>query len=271
MPDYRVNLEIYNGPLDLLLYLIRREEVDVHDIPIARITEQYLAYVDMLKVLDPNLAGEFLVLAATLMETKTRMLLPAPEAEDGGDDGFQLDPRADLVRQLLQYKTFKDAAGDLESAAQVQALKFPRRPAEIATDDEKEVDLEDVQIWDLFDAFRQIMDEIGQTPQEHEVIYDDTPVELHAEDILDRLTRDGAMTFREIFEGRQSRDEVVGLFLALLELVRTRKIITVQKSNFDEIQVSLNPDLPEEENQTNHTDLAKDERKNVKTNESPPV
>ena len=247
MPDYRVNLEIYNGPLDLLLYLIRREELDVHNIPIARITEQYLAYVKMLKVLDPNMAGEFLVLAATLMEIKTRMLLPAPETEEGGDDGLHIDPRADLVRQLLQYKAFKDAAGDLQSAAQIQALKFPRQPAEIAHDDEKEVDLEDVQIWDLFDAFQQIMDEIGQTPKEHEVIYDDTPIELHSEDILDRLGRDGAMTFRNIFEGRQSHSEVVGLFLAMLELIRMRKITTAQDSNFGEIQVSLNPDPPEEE------------------------
>ncbi len=247
MPEYRVNLDVYNGPLDLLLYLIRREEVDIHDIPIARITEQYLAYVEMLKVLDPNLAGDFLVLAATLMEVKTRMLLPVTEAEDDQDEGFGIDPRTDLIRQLLQYKAFKDVAGDLEAAAQIQALKHPRRPVEIEHPGEKEVNLEDVQIWDLFDAFKQVMDAIGQTPQEHEVIYDDTPVELHSEDILDRLNRDGAMTFREIFEGRQSRSEVVGLFLALLELIRVQKIITIQKTNFDEIRVALNPNPPEDE------------------------
>ncbi|KKK99677.1 hypothetical protein LCGC14_2630340, partial [marine sediment metagenome] len=131
MPDYRVNLEIYNGPLDLLLYLIRREEVDVHDIPIARITEQYLAYVDMLKVLDPNLAGEFLVMAATLMEIKTRMLLPTAPPEEAGEEGLEIDPRTELVRQLLEYKAFKDAAGDLADAARcLQSIvrHYARRP-----------------------------------------------------------------------------------------------------------------------------------------------
>jgi len=102
--EYRVSLDNYSGPMDLLLYLIRREEVDIHDIPLARIIDQYIQYVELLQELDPNAAGEFLVLAATLMEVKTRMLLPTPEAIDGDEEGPGIDPRADLIRQLLEYK-----------------------------------------------------------------------------------------------------------------------------------------------------------------------
>jgi len=121
--DYRVHLDVYNGPLDLLLYLIRRDELDIHDIPIARITEQYNHYVELIKSLDPNLAGDFLVLAATLMEIKTRMLLPAvPEGAEDEEEEFGIDPRSELIRQLLEYKKFKDAAGDLLAAAQLQAM-----------------------------------------------------------------------------------------------------------------------------------------------------
>jgi len=243
MADYRVDLDIYNGPLDLLLYLIRREEVDIYDIPLARITEQYVQYVQMLQKLDPNLAGEFLVVAATLMEIKTRMLLPGAPGEEGDDEGIQIDPRAELVRQLLEYKAFKDAADDLRHARDLQAMKYPRQPAR-PDQDEAELDLEDVQVWNLFDAFSKLMEATGQRLESHEIIHDDTPVELHAADILDRLGRDGAMTFADIFAGRTLRGEIVGLFLALLELIRQRKILAKQGRNFTQIQLDLNPNPP---------------------------
>ena len=245
MNEYRVNLEIYNGPLDLLLYLIRRDEVDIYDIPIARVTEQYVRYVEVLKELDPNLAGEFLVTAATLMEIKTRMLLPTAEAADGEEEGEGIDPRAELVRQLLEYKEFKDAAGELGEAAAEQAMRFGRSggaPEPAGPD----LEVEDVQIWDLMDALNRVLEAIGEGEGRHEVIYDDTPLELHATDILDRLGREGAMTFARIFEGRALRSEIVGLFLALLELVRTKQILAAQEGNFAEIRVFLNPDPPQE-------------------------
>lgn len=245
--EYRVSLDIYNGPMDLLLYLIRREEVDIHDIPIARITGQYCSYVEMLQQLDPNLAGEFLVLAATLMEIKTRMLLPSPELLEGDEEGAVIDPRADLVRQLLQYKAFKDAADELQDAADHQSLRFPRKPGKIDFGEEPDVDLDEVQIWDLFEAFQTVMESIGQrAPTDQEVIYDDTPIELHQDDILDRLTCEGALSFEKIFEGRTVRSEIVGLFVAVLELVRLRKILTRQNQNFGEIQVELNPNADQE-------------------------
>ena len=246
MSEYRVSLDIYNGPLDLLLYLIRRDEVDIYDIPITAVTKQYIQYVELLKSLDPNLAGEFLVMAATLMEIKTRMLLPTPPPEEGGADGVELDPRAELVRQLLEYKAFKDAAGDLKDAASLQALKFPRHPPRDKGSDEPEVDLEDVQVWDLFDAFDRLMAAIGSQPTSHEVIYDDTPIELHSADIIDRLQRDGSMSFARIFEGRTVRSEIVGLFLALLELVRRKRVFAAQDANFGDIYIHLNADPPAE-------------------------
>ena len=243
--EYRVNLDIYNGPLDLLLYLIRREEVDIHDIPIARITEQYVSYVEMLSKLDPNISGEFLVLAATLMEIKTRILLPAPEAIEGEEEGLEIDPRADLIRQLLQYKAFKDAAGDLQRAADVQSLKFPRKPGKLEADEgEKDRDLEDVQIWDLFDAFRNVMESIGQGPGQHEVIHDDTPLELYREDLLDRLQRDGPLMFGQIFEGKGKRAEIIGLFLAMLELMKMRAVQAFQDDGEGDIRIELNPNPP---------------------------
>jgi len=245
MTGYRVNLEIYKGPLDLLLYLIRREEVDIYDIPIARITEQYVKYVELLRQLDCNLAGEFLVLAASLMEIKTRMLLPTPPAEEVTAEQLQIDPRAELVRQLLEYKAFKDAAGDLREAAEMQALRFGRQVAPPA-DEQRQLDLESVQVWDLLDAFSRLMEAVGARPGAHEVIYDDTPVELHAADILDRLQRDGPLTFRRIFEGRSGLGELLGLFLALLELVRLRKVFASQDRDFGEIHVHLNPNPPAE-------------------------
>ena len=246
MDEYRVNLEAYNGPLDLLLYLIKREEVAIYDIPIARITEQYLAYVELLKQLDPNVVGDFLVLAATLMEIKARMLLPIPPPEEGEEEGLG-DPRADLIRQLLEYKAFKDAAGELRDAADVQAQKLPRGPAERRTDADKGIELGEVQIWDLFDAFSKIMEAIGHRATDQEVIYDDTPIELHAADIVDRLRREPDMTFRQVFEGRTVRSEIVGLFMALLELIRRGKVLFRQEANFGHIHVTLNPDPPPDE------------------------
>jgi segregation and condensation protein A len=236
MEDYKVQLDSYSGPLDLLLYLIRREEVDVYDIPISRVLEQYLAYVKVLQQLDPDTAGEFLVLAATLMEIKSRLLLPKPPPEV--DDGEPFDPRADLVRQLLAYKVYRDAAGELGRRAEVQSQRFPRPPLELP-EEEQGVDMEDVQIWDLLTAFNKLLAAVGRKGAQHEVVYDDTPIMLHAADILDRLEREGSsMVFERIFEGR-NRGEMIGLFLAMLELIRQDRIRVEQAEQWGPINVHL--------------------------------
>jgi segregation and condensation protein A len=213
--------------MDLLLYLVRREEVDIYDIPIAEITDQYIRYIEILKSLDIDLAGDFLVMASTLMQIKSAMLLPKAEPDSalGGDD--LADPRAELIRQLLEYKKFKDAANLLGAAADQTNKRFPR-PATIVEQlkpsDEPEVDIEQLSIWDLLEAFGSIMEATGGTRFDVSHIKDDTPIDLYQIEILHRLQTEGPMSFERIFESRTSRVVMIGLFLALLELIREKLV-----------------------------------------------
>jgi segregation and condensation protein A len=258
--SYTVRLDAFEGPMDLLLYLIRKDEVDLHNIPIASITEQYIRYVRELEVvghhrIDIDTAGEFLVMAATLMEIKSRMLMPqeAPPATEGETRiRHREDPRAELVRQLLEYKKYRDAANALESRAEEWRRRYPAVRAGVddvrlqsALDAAPDMELEDLDLIDLVDAFRKIaetviFDRLG----DHQVTYDDTPIELHAEDIVSRLRADSeakSMSLQQMFEGR-SRGEMVGLFLALLELVRNRRVRVVQDRIEGLISVQLRDD-----------------------------
>lgn len=251
--DYRVELEVYNGPLDLLLYLIKRDELDIYDIPIARITDSYISYVNMLRQfkegegLDIDVAGDFMVMAATLMEIKSAMLLPrAPAGDNAGEPTAAqelADPRYELVQQLLEYKAFKDRANLLAARQELHQQRFPRVPAKLeASDEPPPLDLDEVQIWDLLSAFQRLMAEVGQRkPRYHEVIYDDTPIDLHAADIEDRLRRERRLSLRQLIEGRQSRSEMIGVFLALLELVRERKVIVHAGDAPNEIVIETAP------------------------------
>ncbi len=238
MDDYRVHLDVYNGPMDLLLYLIRKEEVEVYDIPIARITEQYLEHLELIRALDVNLAGEFVVLAATLMEIKSRMLLPHPPPleQDEGED-----PRMELVRELLEYKKFRDAAEELKARAAEQQLKFPRLArAEPPTEGEPAVPLKEVELWDVFAAFRKLMKEtMGRLPQT--IVYDDIPVSEFMHRLVERMGGEASVRFWELFEGRRDRMHVVGTFLALLELIRRRVVVAFQEEPFGEILLQLRP------------------------------
>ena len=229
MSEYRVNLDIFSGPLDLLLYLVRKEEVEIYDIPIARITEEYIRYVEMIKMLDIELAGEFLVMAATLMEIKSFMLLPADELNALADE--ENDPRAELIRQLLEYKKFKDAANLLKISAENQEQKFSRSDSIIAglkTDSEPELDIDQLSIWDLLGAFDSIMKATGGM-MDISHITDDTPIDLYQIEILHRLQTEGAMSFVRIFQGKKNKIVMIGLFLAVLELVR-EKLITAEQA-----------------------------------------
>jgi segregation and condensation protein A len=225
LADYRVNLDIFAGPLDLLLYLVRKEEVDIYDIPIARITDQYLQYLEILKQLDIDLAGDFLVMAATLMEIKSAMLLPRAdpdhvEAEVSGD------PRAELIRQLLEYKRFKDAANLLNAAAE-QHQERQGRPAnlidKLVPDAEPEIDMDQVSIWDLLEAFATICRATG-TNAYNGHIRDDTPIDLYQIEVLHRLQTEGPLTFERIFDEKPNRLVMIGVFLGILELIRGKLI-----------------------------------------------
>ncbi len=231
MADYRVNLDIFAGPLDLLLYLVRKEEVDIYDIPIAKITNQYIRYIEMLKSLDIDLASDFLVMATTLMETKSAMLLPKVEPEKLQADDLA-DPRAELIHQLLEYKKFKDAANLLSAAADEQKERFPRPDTIIGRlkpDTEPQIDIEQISVWDLLEAFDSIMKATGSISNISH-IKDDTPIDLYQIEILHRLQTDGQMSFERLFEHRTSLVVMIGLFLALLELIRERLVWAEQSA-----------------------------------------
>jgi len=247
LPDYRVNLEVFAGPLDLLLYLVRRDEIDIYDIPIAHITEQYLKYIEILKQLDIELAGDFMVMAATLMEIKSAMLLPSTESE-GIEGEAELDPRAELIRQLLEYKKFKDAANLLDAAAAHQSERFGRGAnivERLEAQEEPQVDIDQISIWNLLEAFDSVLKATGSM-QAVRYIKDDTPIDLYQIEILHRLQSDGPMPFERIFEGRDNRLVLIGLFLAVLELVREKLISAEQHDHFDSIYLrALTKEAPE--------------------------
>lgn len=254
MQDYRVELETFSGPLDLLLYLVKREEIDLFDIPIGRLTEQYLAYLAKMQQVDVEVAGEFLVMAATLLEIKSAMLVPRPvegPASDADTGMESLDPRAELVRQLLTYKRFKDLAGELEKRWEEWTKRYPRRVyrarlgeaeagelEEGVGAEEREFDLEEANVLDLAEAYQRVMESIGRVPADHRVVYDETPIELHMQDIVDRLEREGVLRLTDLFVGR-SRLERVGLFVAVLELVRQGRVKVEQDDLASEVRIEL--------------------------------
>src|SRR6476469_1084910 len=247
--------------MDLLLYLIKRDELDIYDIPITKITESYMHYLGMLKQLtreeglDINVAGDFLIVAATLMEIKSAMLLPKPKIEEGQETTAAqdlADPRYELVQKLLEYKRFKDSASMLEHHQLMHQNRFPRIPVkpEGHADEPPPVDLDEVQLWDLLTAFHRLIKEVGgrERGRYHEVTYDDTPTDLHAADIEDRLKREGKLSLRQLIIGRKSRSEMIGVFLALLELIREKKIL-VKQADDDLTDIEIDP-APEEHRKT---------------------
>jgi segregation and condensation protein A len=212
-----------------------------------------MQYVEMLKTmssehgLDINVAGDFLVMAATLMEIKSAMLLPKAPVEVTGERSAAqdlADPRFELVQQLLEYKRFKDNASMLETRQQQHEARFPRIPAKFEGqgDEPPPVDLDEVQIWDLLSAFDKLMKDIGGRKKFHEVTYDDTPIDLHAADIEDRLTREGKLTLSQLVVGRKSRSEMIGVFLALLELIREKKILVTQPETLGDVEIVPAPE-----------------------------
>ena len=248
MADYRVNLEIFAGPMDLLLYLVRKEEVDIYDIPLAKITDQYIRYIDILKQLDIDVAGDFLVMAATLMQIKSAMLLPKTQGEEIGAEDLS-DPRAELIRQLLEYKRFKDAANMLAASAEEQGDRFARPDTVIEQfkpDAEPAIDLDQVSVWNLLEAFDAIMEATGAKYDIRHII-DDTPIDLYQIEILHRLQKEGQMNFERIFEPRSSRLVLVGLFLAILELIRSQLIWAEQNQETGKISLRATTDVPAEE------------------------
>ena len=219
----RVQLEIFEGPLDLLLHLIKKNEVSITDIPIATITEQYLATLDLMETLSLDVAGEFLVMAATLIHIKSRMLLPAGTEEEDEDDG--IDPRDDLVRRLLEYQRFKDAADQLEGREILTRDVFVRSATPPET--VEPAPFREVSVFELLTALRRVIDRLPKDVY-HQVILDKVTVREKMTLLLDTLRTQGQVLFEELFRDAQNRMDVVVTFLAMLELVKVRAIRIVQ-------------------------------------------
>jgi segregation and condensation protein A len=233
--NYCVDLDIFRGPLDLLLFLVRKDELDIFDIPIARVTQQYLAYLKVLQMIEVDVVGDFLVMATTLMEIKSRMLLP----RDAAQQGTEADPRSQLVRQLLEYKKFRDAADNLQELYEEQRHKFGRVPLERFGQDvtPAQEPIRDVELWDLVSAFGRLMRQtLALTPKS--IVYDETPIEVYMDEILALLAQQRQIAFSELFTGSADRGRIVGRFLAVLELVKARSICAEQDAPFGEIRLS---------------------------------
>ena len=231
---YTVRLEMFEGPLDLLLHLIQKNEVDIFNIPIALITEQYLETLNVMKVLNLDIVGEYLLMASTLLHIKSKMLLPisAEEEEEEGED-----PRAELVRRLLEYQKYKQAAAELERRPMLDRDVFIRL---VLVDDQelREEERIEVNLFELLDAFRHVL-ERAKPESVHEVILDRISVEEKVQDILSLLRRENrSVAFHLLFPEQASRRVIIVTFLAILELVKSKLIRIFQPSLFETIHIS---------------------------------
>jgi segregation and condensation protein A len=231
--DYTFRLEGFEGPLDLLLHLIQKNELDIFDIPIAVITEQYLEYLQLMKVLNLDMAGEYLLMASTLLHIKSRMLLP--KSSEGEEE--EEDPRAELVRRLLEYQRYKQAAGELEKRPMLDRDVFVRLiPGELEEIPEEE--RIEVNLFELIEAFRKIL-ERARSEAVHEVVLEPLSVEDKIQEILELLQRENRSTaFHRLFPEQASRRLIVVTLLAILELVKMKRIRIFQLAPFETIRIS---------------------------------
>ncbi|PQO27044.1 segregation and condensation protein A [Blastopirellula marina] len=234
--NFRVEIPIYRGPLDLLLYLVRKHELDIVDIPIAQVTQQYLQYLDILKAMDVNSVADFLEMASTLIEIKSKLVLP--QQEDLDEEAID-DPRDQLVERLLEYKRFKDAASLLED----HGRDWQRRFSRIADDlPPRKVDMADqpineVELWDLVSALNRLLRDSKQA-QPTNIVYDDTPIRVHMKQVHARIVSEGKVRFSTLFPPDAVKTRIIGIFLALLELIRHYNTLAHQDDDDQEIWIT---------------------------------
>lgn len=237
---FRVQLDLFSGPLDLLWYLVRKHELDVLDIPIALVTEQYLELISVLEAIDVNAVGDFLELATRLMEAKSKLMLPRHEEEEEQEVE---DPRHDIVERLLEYKKYKDAASMLEERGRQWQQRFSRRVNDLPKDsvDPTEQPIQEVELWDLVSAFARVVRD-NATTNTSSIRYDDTPIEVYMDQIRERLVDEPRLAFTHLFEPDMHRSQMVGIFLAVLELIRHYHVKVDQEELFGEIWIVTHPD-----------------------------
>jgi len=236
MVEYKVKFEVFEGPLDLLLYLIKKEEVDIYEVNLTRLATQFIEYIETMRMLDLEIAGEFLVMAATLMYIKSRELLPVDQQAqvEGEDEGE--DPRWELIRQLVEYKKFKDAAAQLQVLEARQEDVFPRTPGKLEFEAEPPARPE-ASIFDLVNAVNVVLKRFTKREDLRDIFEDRWTVSEKIEHLMRLLSERLSLRFSELFEGVTSRTEVVVTFLALLELIRLKQLTAVQREPFGEIEI----------------------------------
>lgn len=232
MTGYQIQLDNFTGPLDLLLFFIRRDEIDIMDIPIARIAEEYLAHLDTLRTLNVAIAGEFIMMAAMLMRIKARMLIPHLSVD--GDEEEVVDPRAELVQQLLEYQRFKEAAGSLSSLIESQIRKFSR-PENLDYRDAQEdqaVYLEEVSVFELASMFKELLDKMPHVVTYYDLPREEVKVKEKIAYLLTQFVLKKRLMFSELFSDFYSRQELIATFIAILELVREGQLQVLQRRPF---------------------------------------
>ena len=237
MSEYKVQFEVFEGPLDLLLYLIKKEEVDIYEVNLTKLATQFIEYIDLMREFDLEIAGEFLVMASTLMYIKSRELLPADQQVlvEGEEEGE--DPRWELIRQLVEYKKFKDAAAHLQVLEAQQENIFPRVPGKLAFESAAPLPKPDVSIFDLLNAVNGVLQRFGQRDASRDIFEDKWTVSEKIEHLRRIIAERGSVRFGELFESAGSRSEVICTFLALLELIRLKQLVCVQPAPFAEIEI----------------------------------
>ncbi|MBC8095277.1 MAG: segregation/condensation protein A [Akkermansiaceae bacterium] len=238
MSEYKVKFEVFEGPLDLLLYLIKKEEVDIYEVNLTKLATQFIEHIDTMRLLDLEVAGEFLVMAATLMYIKSKELLPVEqqvqaEAEEEGED-----PRWELIRQLVEYKKFKDAAAKLQMLEGEQENVFPRQPGKLEFTSETPQAKPEVSIFDLLNAVNSVLQRISKKDDPREIYEDKWTVSEKIELVLQTLAGRGRVRFSELFAEATNRAEVICTFLALLELIRLKQLVCAQSEVFGEIDIT---------------------------------
>ena len=241
MSEYNVKFEVFEGPLDLLLYLIKKEEVDIYEVNLTQLATQFIEYIDVMRLLYLEIAGEFLVMATTLMYIKSRELLPVDqqvtvEGEEEGDD-----PRWELIRQLVEYKKFKDAAAQLQTLEVRQEQVYPRLPVKPDFGREEPLGKSQASLFDLLNAVNSILKRIVEREDLRDIFEDKWTVSEKIEDIMKEMSRCPSLKFSALFAGATSRTEVVVTFLAMLELIRLRQIVATQNTPFGEIELVRAP------------------------------
>lgn len=240
---YKVILETFEGPLDLLCHLIEKSKIDIYDIPISEITDQYLDYLKKMNEMDLEVTSEFLVMASTLLEIKSKMLLPKEKNNDGEQLEIEEDPREELVTKLIEYKKYKEVAKKLKSKENIQKKALFKPKEEIEIEDNEKIDLKSICMEDLVKAFNKVLKKRYNYSENlidiNEIEKDDITIEEGINKITTALNKKNKIKFNDLFNNRTSIDEVIVIFLSILELIKQKKIIATQKNNFSDILICL--------------------------------